>query len=923
VILPLQLRHDPALDAAPAAWFLPGNSASRWLEELARCGLAEMDTRLFIVRRSIEDRTPAGLLAVPFRAEPVCEPPAGMPCRLIGNSLYVPADAALHPPVADSDLRRLPVTLLSFYHPVLGLSGFERASALHVHDLIETPIEASTNWNFARPGAPALPELAAVALIQPPSFVEIFGGAGKDIGSDPLVDLPPAPDEPTETKLGKSGRELMRIFANGLSKIMKRVPHKALHPNWLNSVENWANSRLRGISSELEKLRNKELHRLLHLLDNDPEAGLRHAIPMNSFAHRGTAPPGARLRPRSLVFDPSRIGGGLADFWNVPQDLQETLRRRYREMADREMQLGRHRRAAYIYAQLLGDLVSAANAFKQGRFYREAALLYEERLQNPLEAARCFAEGGFLAEAVDRYEKLGRWLDVADLQERAGNQAAAEEAIRRVINERLAVADILGASKFVEERLRRPEEALQMLFGAWPSSLQAASCIGAAFRLLARIGKHENSLERLAQLKRAIVPEPLTLPLVSALAAAACDYPNERVRHAAADLSRVLIARQLQRPASSNEEAGRLLEDLVRLAPQDRLLSRDANRYLLERRNAGHRRARAILSSAHENRPIEDRRFELPRQIQWVALRRELHWFFALGLSRKRVTLLRGVWEGEYQSLSWDCAEEAVQHGFLFEPTAEDGKAVALACSNGTPLVQKRFPASDLFFNRECMAGTPCWVPAQGGPFAIGLNAGWSVHFAEGRAILSCYDKMYGKLQRTLDITDALFIDATRTEGARLCLVAMDNTVAIALGNRLLWTSGEGYVKHVDLPGQAVRAFVTPPHGQRGVAVMLDQGAAIYWTSPGSCIELDRDITSPLGAFVAREPYAHSSESVVLASGSKIRVVDVDSSGVQRSIQMELPLAGQSIVGVSATSSPREFAILTGRGEMIVYRNER
>src|SRR6202000_772153 len=143
--------------------------------------------------------------------------------------------------------------------------------------------------------------------------------------------------------------------------------------------------------------------RLLHLLDTDPEAGLRHAIPMNDFAHRGVAPPGGRLGTHSLDFDPRKLGGGPAGFWNVPQNLREVLRRRYREMADREMQLGRHRRAAYIYAELLGDLVSAANALKQGRLFREAALLYEDHLRNPLEAARCLAAGGLLAGAIERY----------------------------------------------------------------------------------------------------------------------------------------------------------------------------------------------------------------------------------------------------------------------------------------------------------------------------------------------------------------------------------------------------------------------------------------------------------------------------------------------------------------------------------------
>src|SRR5258706_6839588 len=169
------------------------------------------------------------------------------------------------------------------------------------------------------------------------------------------------------------------------------------------------------MNSNLDRMRHKELHRLLHLLEKDPEAGLRHAIPMNDFAHRGLGRPGGRLGERPPDLDVNRLGGGPADFWHVPDHLQQVLRRRYREMADRELQLGRHRRAAYIYAELLGDLVSAAHALKQGQLYREAAVIYEEHLHNPLEAARCLADGGLLLEAIERYEKLERWLEAADL----------------------------------------------------------------------------------------------------------------------------------------------------------------------------------------------------------------------------------------------------------------------------------------------------------------------------------------------------------------------------------------------------------------------------------------------------------------------------------------------------------------------------
>ena len=724
MIFPLQLRHDSTLDAEAAAWFLSGDSPVRWLDELSRCGLADMDTRLFLVPCSLENRAPSGLLVVPARPESVAESPAGMACRVIDGRLFVPVDAVLHPPVSESELRRLAGLPVSFYHPVFGLSGFEAESVLRVSDLIEMPEETPVDWNRGRAGAPALPKLTAIALIQPPSIEDIFGGAEEDIGSEPLIDLPPTPDEPKETPLSKGTRGLRRLFAKGISEIMKQVPHTGSHRTWINDFEDWANRQLHSVSGELEQLRNKELHRLLHLLDSDPEAGLRQAIPMNSFAHRGSAPPSTRLGSHSLHFDPSRIGGRPADFWNVPTNLQETLRRRYREMADREMQLGRHRRAAYIYAELLGDLVSSAHAFKQGRLFREAALLYDEHLKNPLEAARCLAEGRLLAEAIERFEKLGRWLDVADLHERAGDQAAADRAIRRVVDERLLQGDALGAAKLVEERLRRPDEAVQMLLGNWPASHQAASCIGAAFQLLGRLGKHDVTLERLAQFRRESVPDALVLPLVSTLSVTARDYPHEGVRHSAADFSRVLIARQLQQPGLASGEAGRLLEHLVRLAPQDRLLSRDANRYLADRRSTELRVRRVTPPPLPGNKPVVIHHFALPLQIRWLHLRSERQWFFALGVTPKRVTLLRGVWEGQFQSLSWDCPAEVVREGFIFEPTCEQGKAVALAPPQQTAAGAKAFSGFRSFFQQGMPRRNALVAPDAGIPVRHGRECG-------------------------------------------------------------------------------------------------------------------------------------------------------------------------------------------------------
>lgn len=92
---------------------------------------------------------------------------------------------------------------------------------------------------------------------------------------------------------------------------------------------------------------------------------------------------------------------------------------------------------------------------------------------------------------------------------------------------------------------------------------------------------------------------------------------------------------------------------------------------------------------------------------------------------------------------------------------------------------------------------------------------------------------------------------------------------------------------------------------------MLEHGAVLHWVGAPGLIELDRDLGSPLGTFVPGGP-------LVLLSDSHLLLLDVDSRGVQKVTRAEL--TGQRPVGITATSSPGQFAVLGEKGEMTVYR---
>lgn len=910
--LTVHLRFAPDRpDQQAAAWFLPGADVTRWLAELTRCGLARLSTRVFRVPRSHDDRSTAGALIIPGAGiSPACKP-AGLACRLVAGKLFLPNDAMLYPPVTDQELRELCPWPVAFFHPIFGLSGFDESASADMSQWLEKTSLRAINWNLARAGAAPLPALGTIVLREVPELSQLFGDAPGEIGTDQPDDLPPAPDEQKNHPLSQAAGKLKYQFFRSLQRLLQSVPHTATRRTWINDAEDWTRNKLQALNAGLDKIRNKELHRLLHMLDKDPEAGLRHAIPLNDFAHRGLSQPGSKLGERLPDFNLSRIGGGgPADFWHVPDHLQQVLRRRYREMADRELQLGRFHRAAYIYAELLGDLVSAAHTLKQGKCYRDAAILYEEHLHNPLEAARCFAEAGLLAEAIERYEKLGRWLEMAELQKRMGDHLGAARSIRRMVDEHLGRDDVLSAATLVDQQLLLPEEAADLLENAWPSSRQAGSCLAPLFQILARLGKQDRALKRLHRFKREPVPPSHLHALLNALNGVARFFPSDAGRRTAQDLSRVLIAGQLQRASADIGEIAKCIDHLTRLAPEDRLLSRDAHTHLDQRRARALTTTMTLPAPSSGGRPRLHRTFDLPRQIKWIRLQREWHWFFALGVTPKRVTLLRGGWDGEFQSLSWNCQETLIPDWGLFEPTGEQGSSVALAQPGGPLLKLQTFPATDSFFARACTAGTLDWLPRQAYPVAFGEDSVWSIHLAAGRAVLSCHDK-HGHLSRTIDITAELLENATRTEKSRLRIAAVSKHVVAALGNRLVVINPAGKTERLEVPGQILQLTSTLLHTRKGIVALLEHGAFMHCFGTDQWIELDRDLPAPMAAFVPGGP-------LVLISGWHAVLLDVDARGVHKVTRMDL--SGPQPVAVCPTAYTGEFAVLTATGQVSVYQ---
>ena len=577
----IQLCFCAATEREAVAWFIPGNEPREWLDEIALWESKTEELRLYLV--SIDSGEAGGVLVTG------CPAPAGrkraVPWACVAKRLFVPVDGTFDPPVTDEELGRLLPGEhdVCVWHPQSGLIRFEAEQELRVSDLLLRPSQQDTNWDRAEPGIAYAQRLVSVAADKLPSGDDVVVTGRDDIGDEggQLGDLPPAPDEKKPGPIAKGVQSVKEWLAQGVNNLSS--PGSSQHgvvggggsSGLWQKIDDWAQRVIN--QAALDSERARELRRLLNMLDNDPDQGLRKAFPFGTGdGHRGTASPTTRLGSRAVDFRMGRLtGSGPADAWDVPFEIQQQLIARYRELANRELQLGRYRRAAYIFAELIGDLRAAAQALEQGGFYLEAAALYQDRLGMPTQAAQCLERGGLLHQAAELYENQAHWEDAARVYEILGQEQEARElwerAITRCINDR----DRFQAAKLTREKLGDTDRALGILDAAWHLGEPSGSrCLTEWFRINGELGRHDASAAQLAMLR----VESREMKQVSTVLVSVHEsYPDPRLRHQAADISRVMVAERLPFAPDSKKES--LVRSLARFDRHDKLLKRDCDRF--------------------------------------------------------------------------------------------------------------------------------------------------------------------------------------------------------------------------------------------------------------------------------------------------------------------------------------------------------
>lgn len=684
----LTCRYADKAVRKPEAWFLAGSDANRWLDEIAGWPISHESLRLLPIPRSRTDRQAMGLLVTSRSTKIQGVSGRCLPYGQAGGRLFLPVNARFDPEITEQELQSILSPHLTYvWHPACGLIGFEESDVRSLTDLLVFQPCSKRRWDQAVTGVAFSKRLNSLVPERKMTLELLLEENQDDIGSnsDSLDRLPRSPAEPAKG-LGRAiARQGTRLMANVARWFARQAPATAKQPTWVNHMGAWADRQLANLAAGLSAARNKQIARLMHMLETDPDRGLRFALPIGGDAHRGVALGDARLSERNIDFSLGRLGGGkLASFWNLPGEYLVRLTRLYRDLANREIRLGRHRRAAYIFAELLGDFDAAANALASGRHWREAAVIYRKRLKRPLDAAKCLEQGGLWSEAIALYQTLEYHEKAGDLFRQLDQQKDADEEYRKAALKHQKQRDFLSAARVLDEKVGAPDEAVAVLAYGWPISAQAGQCLRQVFQIHGRLGQHDASLNWIDRLREQHHPASTDTVAAEALADVVNSYPDQEVKHRAADGTRMIVSQRLETATVADQR--RLLSAIGRLVPEDRLLERDCHRFL----QAPTSRRGLLGPRPHARHGIHlVHTIRLPRGINWLAATASGKAIYAAGINDRTLVAVRSSWlRLDLPGVAWTLDKPLSEPRVILSTRAQGDSHVLLHVLHEPPLVK-------------------------------------------------------------------------------------------------------------------------------------------------------------------------------------------------------------------------------------------
>lgn len=584
----LTLKYNEHAVQPLSGAFIRGNTPGQWLQEINGWNIPVNQLDCFIISQNNNPFDAAGLFVI-FNKDQL---PNGLqvrqPYTVKGGKLFIPIDAELSPAITEQELRSLLIWDCQVFHPAIGFIGFEQSDRIALADLLQYTEPKTTDWGFAQEGQSPWIPLHQIS-VQRLTTEELFESIKENINNKPLTEIPKANKKDYPVWLNNPlSKALFKGAFLIISKLSALLPKGAFGSGtgsggnsggegqgkegngFFNMILDWMATTI----EDLERQRDSELKRLSDLFETNTDEALQYAIPLSSpYMNRGTAKPSARLTKQPAKFNLNRLGGGQAvDGWDV-DNYYNDLRSKYIKAALQAIEQKDHKKAAYVYAHLLGDYASAASTLRQGKHFREAAVLYKEHLNNPALAAACLEEGGLYQEAIELYVSLNKHEKVGDLYTLLGQQERAYKSYEECANQAASNNDRLEEARILADKMGERARARMSLLTGWYNSRQPEACLGKYFDLIAA-DNPDHLHEEVKRLSIKNNPTKRATSFLEVIDKVNQKYPSPEMENTCRNIAYEVVSRQV-----TEGNAGSL-HALKNFVAGDPLLSSDCYRFI-------------------------------------------------------------------------------------------------------------------------------------------------------------------------------------------------------------------------------------------------------------------------------------------------------------------------------------------------------
>ncbi|MES2924609.1 MAG: hypothetical protein V4819_23855 [Verrucomicrobiota bacterium] len=575
--LPLALIRVTRPTPQVSAGWLASADPAEWLREIAHCRAQGCPVAIYPVAASAADPRAVGVLLVPRQGVPRFRPRV-VSLGEVMPGVHAPLDAVLSAGLLANERDFFFPYQVHLFHPAIGLIGFDPKNELSPAKLLEIPRERGSRWNLAIPVARFTPSLKSILVEEPPDPGEMLASAAQEIGDQsgkPMKGGDGVLDKAAMLGMGLAGGTLMGAgwVLGGIGKAANLIGLQGTANPSLERLREWAEKNWQ----HLVDSRSREIDRLMELMERNPDEGLRYALPLAGIEQsRGKAAPSWKLGMRGTRFSHGH-GGGSIDGWDLANDARLKLERQYRDAAKREIAIGRHDRAAYIFGNLLGDWTSAAKCLADCGRHRDAVSIYLHKLHNRPAAARCLEEAGLLLQAAGMYAECKQFEKAGDLHTRLGNDVQARELWLAEVE---AQRDPIEKARILAQKLEDRVAALELLESTWQSGSRPEVALTAMFAIHRDAGAGKDAVALLVRMFGREVP---AFPLIAKLNLGhgeAASWPEPVLL---AELEKQAYRRIGTVLSAGGGDSSALLAFLPKLDAGDLLLSRDAKRFSIRR----------------------------------------------------------------------------------------------------------------------------------------------------------------------------------------------------------------------------------------------------------------------------------------------------------------------------------------------------